>query len=182
MHTFLVTCCCSDLVTKSFSKAGGRVLQLGAAAEEGEEPGRSLDAFGLAVEAPSALEHPGMRTSRTGGFLQPNLHKTSAPPEPQSCPPRRPEKLTFASFGHFAPSTSCCHAAAGILLEMLISSSCPAGYRIGSSPALFRVPGNTSVAANSTSSRPSAQGSGPGPQEARRLPSTLRRSTWAGTD
>ena len=54
MHTFLVTCCCSDLVTKSFSKAGGRVLQLGAAAEEGEEPGRSLDAFGLAVEAPRA--------------------------------------------------------------------------------------------------------------------------------
>ena len=37
-----------------FSKAGGRVLQLRAAAEEGEEPGRSLDALGLEVEAPRA--------------------------------------------------------------------------------------------------------------------------------
>ena len=185
MHTFLVTCCCSDLVTKSFSKAGGRVLQLGAAAEEGEEPGCSLDALRAEAEAPRA------GTPRHVNDVK-NWRLPAAKSTQNLCSPRTPELpsegLVEAHLRELRPLRPvhellprCSRDfTAGVHGEVLAART---GIAFGSSPALFRVPGNTSAAANSSSSRPSAQGSGPGPQEAplRLRLSTLRRSTWAGT-
>ena len=85
---------CKTSKRLSCAKVGGRVLQLGAAAEEGEEPARSLDALGLAAEAPRAetlavlLVFRGHRNSPLNALVpatsNPPRHRTHFKKAPES--------------------------------------------------------------------------------------------------